>query len=343
MKALAQSQHFPQSRHIQPQHSQLSRRRFVLMAMSMVVVAKSRIVLADDDEFAKTIHLGEEVCDYFGLDSAEMPGTVHTFRSSRDAEDAIKDITNSIGLTPRFRVLAAGVPNAAAIIKNNTRYILYSRTFMRDMERRTGTAAAGVSILAHEVGHHLNAHTLEQGGSRPNIELEADRFSGNVMRKLGYSLDDAQAAMKKLGSNRGSSTHPGKRDRLEAIAEGYEECERDNSCPNSNDAGRDNSSASNRRDRNPKPKPGPDSCQYAHDGECDEPELCDRGTDTSDCSVRQQPRRQQPSRQPPAQPRPASACCNPYTGQPVCPMRVPLPQGVPCHCGGIPGSGVTCY
>ena len=26
-----------------------------------------------------------------------------------------------------------------------------------------------------------------------------------------------------------------------------------------------------------------DSCEFAHDGECDEPKLCDRGTDTSDC------------------------------------------------------------
>ena len=28
---------------------------------------------------------------------------------------------------------------------------------------------------------------------------------------------------------------------------------------------------------------GPDSCEYANDGECDEPNLCDVGTDTTDC------------------------------------------------------------
>ena len=30
--------------------------------------------------------------------------------------------------------------------------------------------------------------------------------------------------------------------------------------------------------------PGPDSCRFAHDGECDEPALCNPGTDTADCS-----------------------------------------------------------
>ena len=29
---------------------------------------------------------------------------------------------------------------------------------------------------------------------------------------------------------------------------------------------------------------GSNSCEYAYDGECDEPEYCDPGTDTSDCS-----------------------------------------------------------
>lgn len=30
--------------------------------------------------------------------------------------------------------------------------------------------------------------------------------------------------------------------------------------------------------------PGPDCCVFANDGECDEPDFCDAGTDTSDCS-----------------------------------------------------------
>ena len=28
--------------------------------------------------------------------------------------------------------------------------------------------------VAHEIGHHLQGHTIQRGGSRPPIELEAD-------------------------------------------------------------------------------------------------------------------------------------------------------------------------
>ena len=35
------------------------------------------------------------------------------------------------------------------------------------------------------------AHTLERGGSRPEIELEADEFSGFVLRKMGATLPQA--------------------------------------------------------------------------------------------------------------------------------------------------------
>lgn len=39
-----------------------------------------------------------------------------------------------------------------------------------------------------------------------------------------------------------------------------------------------------RRTPSPPPATGPDSCRYAKDGDCDEPNLCARGTDTTDCA-----------------------------------------------------------
>jgi hypothetical protein len=79
-----------------------------------------------------------------------------------------------------------------------------------------------MSILAHEVGHHLNGHTLLGTGSTPNLELEADEFSGFVMRKLGASLAEAQAAIKLIGSERASKTHPGRAQRLASILHGWD-------------------------------------------------------------------------------------------------------------------------
>ena len=74
-----------------------------------------------------------------------------------------------------------------------------------------------VSIFAHEIGHHLNGHTLffalNAEGRRDN-ELQADKFSGFLMQKLGATIEQAQAGINILGSEDDSDTHPSKEKRL---------------------------------------------------------------------------------------------------------------------------------
>lgn len=67
-----------------------------------------------------------------------------------------------------------------------------------------------MSILAHEIGHHLLGHTISIGSSNPQDELEADKFSGFVLYKMGASLNDAVQAIQLLGSDTDSKTHPSK-------------------------------------------------------------------------------------------------------------------------------------
>lgn len=146
-------------------------------------------------------------CSYFGED---VEGSVSTFGSTSEAVDALDKIVKATGLSKNFRIEAASVQNAMAVIKARQRYILYDPNFMLNMTASTGTSWAAISILAHEVGHHLNGHTLEATGSRPPSELEADKFSGFVLQKLGSNLGNATAAMKAFGSEQGSTTHPAK-------------------------------------------------------------------------------------------------------------------------------------
>ena len=169
-----------------------------------------------------------DACNYFG---EETPSHVHTFASSKEAEDVIMQIVETIGLPQNFDIVSAGVPNAAAVIRGDKRFILYSRYFMNSVQKEAGNRWAPISIMAHEIGHHLSGHTLGADGSRPRTELEADRFSGSVLQKMGASLEDTLAAMEKLGNEHGSATHPRKLDRLEAITAGWEDsCARDKNC-----------------------------------------------------------------------------------------------------------------
>lgn len=137
--------------------------------------------------------------------------------------DVIREITDAVGLKARFELRATReVDNAAAVVYNGKRYLLYNPTFLNAVNRAGHTDWAGISILAHEMGHHLNGHTLRAGGSQPADELEADEFSGFVLRKLGASLAQAQAAMATVPDAGNSATHPGRTPRLAAIGQGWQ-------------------------------------------------------------------------------------------------------------------------
>lgn len=137
--------------------------------------------------------------------------------------DVIREITDAVGLKARFELRATReVDNAAAVVYNGKRFLLYNPDFLNAVNRAGHTDWAGISILAHEMGHHLNGHTLRTGGSQPADELEADEFSGFVLRKLGASMAQAQAAMANVADDGGSASHPGRAPRLVAIGQGWQ-------------------------------------------------------------------------------------------------------------------------
>ena len=158
------------------------------------------------------------MCSYYGED---IKGDITAFEAGASAQDVVKNIMSVIGLKANFELRAANVPNAAAVMLNSKRYILYNPEYMNKINERTGSNWAAISIFAHEIGHHLNGHTLDNVGSRPQTELDADEFSGFVLHKMGASLKEAQAVMSLIASLKGSHTHPPKKDRLAFIATGW--------------------------------------------------------------------------------------------------------------------------
>ena len=146
---------------------------------------------------------------------------MYEFSSNTEAIQIMNKMMKAVGLKPNFKVQAGDVPNAAAVVMGTTRYILYNPKFIKSVDKNSNTRWSSISILAHELGHHLNGHTLSNKGSRPAMELEADEFSGFVLRKMGATLEEAQAAMNLLASPYGSISHPPKAGRLRAIENGW--------------------------------------------------------------------------------------------------------------------------
>lgn len=169
-------------------------------------------------------------CTYASL---PPPETLARALAEDRVEHMIQRIVDASGLAKNFKVYRQdGWQNAAATNDPNTgeRIIIYGPEFLRDTVEQSGTRWAAISIIAHEVGHHLNGHTL-QGGSRPDRELEADSFSGFILQRLGASLEQSKAAMSRIASPFGSSTHPARPARLTAIEHGWKKaCLADPDC-----------------------------------------------------------------------------------------------------------------
>jgi hypothetical protein len=144
--------------------------------------------------------------------------TLTGFSSVNEAAEMTKAILKASGHKANFTIMEAKVPNAVAVLRQGKRYILYNPQFMNAITKITGTRWAAISVLAHEIGHHL------YGKNKPNgmaTELEADEFSGYVLEEMGATLSEAQAAMNFLATTRATATHPAKNDRVRSIAMGY--------------------------------------------------------------------------------------------------------------------------
>lgn len=149
------------------------------------------------------------------------------FSSNEDAEIAVDRIMDVIGLPKNFTLqecpninnaIAKNITNNAGLV---VRYILYDNEFFQRMDSQASTDWAAISILAHEIGHHLSGHSLNNEGSNHQYELEADYFSGMILARMGASLREAQSAIQQLRYAKATSTHPAKADRLIEIEKGW--------------------------------------------------------------------------------------------------------------------------
>ena len=154
----------------------------------------------------------------------ELKGS--SFMSNAEADNALGKILSVVGAAKRFIVAPCeNINNAVALVDDGIRYIIYDPVFINSISNDSNYWS-NMSILAHEVGHHINGHTLSftiSATENKIEELEADEFSGFVMAKLGATLEQATeaiAAISQPGDDTYSS-HPSRERRIRAITKGY--------------------------------------------------------------------------------------------------------------------------
>ena len=185
------------------------------MKTKLLYILVIAFTLVSNAQNYQTIQEVDTVCAQLGFSGDEA------------AEIAVDNILAEIGLFRNFTIQECPDINNA-VAKNidigegkKDRYILYDSKFFNRIEDKAANDWAAISILAHEIGHHLNGHALNDEGSNHKWELEADEFSGFVLARMGSSSEDAQSAIQTLKLDRATRTHPAKADRLKAIEKGW--------------------------------------------------------------------------------------------------------------------------
>ena len=157
----------------------------------------------------------------------------NNFSSESEADNALDKILNVIGASKRFVLQPCdNIHNAVALSYKGIRYIMYDPEFMQMLSYSNNWS--NMFVLAHEVGHHINGHSVDALLSMADIvskvplskkriqELEADEFAGFVLGRLGATLSDATSAVSKMSDGDDSySTHPNRSKRIAAITKGF--------------------------------------------------------------------------------------------------------------------------
>jgi hypothetical protein len=181
----------------------------VLLFPALSFAQKQNEIIVGKNYFGNTID-ERAICDWVA------------FSTKPEVSMAIEKIVKRSGLKQNFYVMECpNTDNCFAATRNGERLIVYDSKFMNRLSDLTKTDWGALSILAHEIGHHLQGHTIKPGGSEHEKELEADEFSGFVMYQMGATLKQAQAAIASLTTEYTTSTHPPRSKRLKSIATGY--------------------------------------------------------------------------------------------------------------------------
>ena len=159
----------------------------------------------------------------------------NSFSENIDAEKGLDRILSVIGASKRTFIIQPcdNINNAIATSIKGVRYILYDRKFMNSISNKNNWS--NLFILAHEVGHHINGHSLdlvlyatdaiepESLAIKRQQEIEADEFASFVLAKLGAPIEKVNEIIKRVSSQEDDryKTHPNREKRLSAVLRGY--------------------------------------------------------------------------------------------------------------------------
>lgn len=162
--------------------------------------------------------LNSRACYFADADSIEKQTHIKIDTPSCREIEQIASIMEYAGLPQNFTIYRGNIDNALATVVNNQRLIIYNKDLFAAMDAMSSSYWTSLFIIAHEIGHHL-ANNISETNNLLNAELEADRFAGFILYKMGADSNQVIDAVSSnlISTLKNSKTHPSKQNRIEAV------------------------------------------------------------------------------------------------------------------------------
>ena len=159
-----------------------------------------------------------QICSYSGSQNGT---TISLKEAESTARETIESIINTTGLPMNFTVHAGDVESACAIVNNGKRLIVYNPFFMKGARGGRNGKWVEAAIFAHMIAHHLSGHDLKIVAGRELSELEADKFAGLTLQKMGATLEQSTEALYAISNEMALDHYPEASSRISALESGW--------------------------------------------------------------------------------------------------------------------------
>ncbi|MEY5042605.1 MAG: hypothetical protein RLZZ414_2169 [Bacteroidota bacterium] len=195
---------------------ELKHKNFLILTLKLLLIS---IVLFNFSCSSDDKSTQDELTEFENDDDIDIkPITDSELSPDINAYKTVVDVIRETGLAQNFIIIPGDVEDVIAYIENNERVLSYNPNFMKKVQNDSNWV--GISVLARQIGHHLGNHQLKDGKPSAEEELDADRYAGFVLQKMGASMQDAIHAFEEGLKDKKDFT-VNKNKRIAALVEGF--------------------------------------------------------------------------------------------------------------------------